>query len=512
MFDFPIAETLEPIRPGGINGRPFWNTYAKQFIYVPSFDFPAVNGAAYYRFEAEDRFHNIHSFTATSPTAPLTPVWNAIPAGPVYLTVDACDRNNCRVGTAGARVFYRNAPFNNGYPSAARSYAQAAKMAYDYLFNLKLIRDLADGEPDMEFALFCYPSKMHSSIITGMVNYAEMAPENKAEAIATACGSADHLIKTAVPQGDFLEYLPLTYQGNKLTAAKYSGTIMMIYPAEVGSSMINLYNAVKDVKYLDYAVRIGEQYLKLQQENGSWHLILNIADGKPARDNFCVPVPIMEFLEQLSDVTGQTQYRQAAERGLQHLQDVFATFNWEGQFEDVEAQAKAYHNLTLHSAASMFLYLCGKPSASPELIAQAREVLRFAEDQFVIWEQPGWAGTDHWYQPRTKEELQTRNWGWLNEYRVPCALEQYLCYVPVDSATAKMARFFLMMYKLEKNPLDLAKARALCDSLTRWQNDNGRIPTWGHSEKFSSDPDKDWFNCMFFTADTLKLMAEFQEN
>ena len=66
------------------------------------------------------------------------------------------------------------------------------------------------------------------------------------------------------------------------------------------------------------------------------------------------------------------------------------------------------------------------------------------------------------------------------------------------------------MYKLEKKPLDLAKARALCDSLTRLQEDNGRIPTWAQHESASSDHQQDWFNCMFYTADTLKMMAEFQ--
>lgn len=511
MIDISVKETLNPIRPGGVNKRPFWNTYAKQFIFVPSFEFPKEKKAAFYRFKAEDRYHTKHSFTADSPTAPLSPIWAKIPTGPVYLTVDALDKNGKKIRTVGTRVFYRNTPFTNGYPPAKQSYAEAAGKAYNYLFNLKVIQDLADGDPDLNFTLYCYPSKMYSSIIEGMVNYAEMAPEKKERALAIARGAADYLIKKAVPKGGILEYLPQTYEGEKLTAKKNAGTIMMLYPASVGSAMLTLYNAVKDAKYLKYAEKIGEQYRKLQLENGSWHLTLNIADGKPKNRNFCSPTSIMEFLEELTEVTGKKKYKQAAAKGLPHLQKTFESFDWEGQFEDVEAQKIPYQNLTVHSAVSMFLYLCRNTPVSKECLAQAREVMRFAEDQFIIWEQAGWAGSDNVWRLRTKEELQIKTWNWFRAYHVPCGLEQYCCYVPIDSASAKVVRLFLLMYKLEKKPLDLAKARALCDSLIRLQEPSGRIPTWAQHETDIPSYQQDWFNCMFYSADTLKMMAEFQK-
>ena len=500
MIDISVKETLNPIRPGGVNKRPFWNTYAKQFIFVPSFEFPKEKKAASYRFKAEDRYHIKHTFTADSPTAPLSPIWAKIPTGPVYLSVDALDKNGKKIRTVGTRVFYRNAPFTNGYPPAKRSYAEAAKKAYNYLFNLKVIQDLADGDPDLNFTLYCYPSKMYSSIIKGMVNYADMVPSKKERALAIARGAANYLIKKAVPKGEILEYLPQTYEGEKLTAKKYAGTIMMLYPASVGSAMLSLYGAIKDAKYL-----------KLQQKNGTWHLTLNIADGKPANKNFCSPTTIMEFLEELTEVTGKKKYQQAAAKGLPHLERTFESFDWEGQFEDVEAQKIPYNNLTLHSAASMFLYLCRNTPVSKERIEQAREVMRFAEDQFIVWEQAGWAGSDNVWHERTKDELQIKTWNWFRAYHVPCGLEQYRCYVPIDSSATKIARFFLLMYKLEKKPLDLAKARALCDSITRLQEPSGRIPTWAQREVVTSDHNQDWFNCMFYSADTLKMMAEFQK-
>lgn len=40
---------LRPIRPGYEGRNPFWNGFAKKFIYAPAFDFDEVAGAANYR-------------------------------------------------------------------------------------------------------------------------------------------------------------------------------------------------------------------------------------------------------------------------------------------------------------------------------------------------------------------------------------------------------------------------------------------------------------------------------
>jgi hypothetical protein len=88
----------------------------------------------------------------------------------------------------------------------------------------------------------------------------------------------------------------------------------------------------------------------------------------------------------------------------------------------------------------------------------------------------------------------------------PSAMEQYSCYKNVDASIAKMIRFYLLMYDFEKNPLDLAKARALGDSLTRIQMANGRIPTWCN---WKTGPDADWINCMYAAAHALKLLSKY---
>ena len=43
---------LTPVRPGEPGKSPFWNKNSRQFMYVPSFDFPLVESANFYQFPA----------------------------------------------------------------------------------------------------------------------------------------------------------------------------------------------------------------------------------------------------------------------------------------------------------------------------------------------------------------------------------------------------------------------------------------------------------------------------
>lgn len=499
-----IQDTLNPVRPGGVNGSPFWNRFSIQFIYAPAFEFFFVDKASAYLFSATDRYGIIHSFTAESPQAALSPIWRELPTGPVFLTVSALDPEGKTIGCAGKRTFYRGAPFTNTCPPKKYSYAEGIKKGSEYIFNMNAVQGLADGKLDPEYLLFCYPSKMLSRIITEMIYYSQLEPSRKERALKIACGAAEHLMETAIPAGQPLEYLPLTYEGVNGTAKELGGTIMMLYPAQVGSAMLQLYAVIGEKKFLDYVIRIGEQYLRLQQPNGSWYLVYWIESGQPKVENYCLGTEILQFLEQLSDVTGEAKYRLAAEKFIPHMKMVMESFNWEGQFEDSKPQAIPYWNLTKHNATSAYLYMCAKYPDDKALIRGAREVQRFAEDQFIIWEQPGWV-EQYDMTSGNEKDLESCKWGW-HRYQTPCVLEQYFCYVPVNASSAKMIRYYLMMYDLEKDPLDLAKARALGDGIIMIQGKDGRISTWMNPD---SPLNNDWINCDIVSIEALRLLAEY---
>ena len=43
-----------PIRPGYEGRNPYWNKFAKKFMYAPAFDFKAVEGAKTYRYTVKE--------------------------------------------------------------------------------------------------------------------------------------------------------------------------------------------------------------------------------------------------------------------------------------------------------------------------------------------------------------------------------------------------------------------------------------------------------------------------
>jgi len=67
-----VAEDLaHEVRPGGVNGQPFWNGNAILFMYPPAFDFREFVSASKqkvtYRFEVRDANGKFHFFHSPSP-------------------------------------------------------------------------------------------------------------------------------------------------------------------------------------------------------------------------------------------------------------------------------------------------------------------------------------------------------------------------------------------------------------------------------------------------------------
>jgi len=72
-----------------------------------------------------------------------------------------------------------------------------------------------------------------------------------------------------------------------------------------------------------------------------------------------------------------------------------------------------------------------------------------------------------------------------------------------------MIRAYLAMYRAEGKEIDLMKAKALADTMTRIQCENGRIPTpW--STIGVEKVEKDWMNCMGASMRTLLEIAPYQ--
>ena len=506
------AEMAHVVRPASENGGEYWNANAEVFTYPPAFGYPKVEGADRYEFIIVDNGFHRYAFAAPTPNEPLTGIWTKLDTGLTMVFCHGLDKGGRSVGLAGRSCFWKAAPFKPGaYPGAKRPYAESAALIYDYVFNLPSTRFwLEHGRPDPGYILNCYPTKIHASLISAMVRYAGAVPEKAAEALRLARLLADYLIADSEKPGTPLAGFPPTYEKRAehkfATAGKYEGQMMLIYPVAAGNAYFTLFHATGDRRYFDAAVAVADRYAALQGEDGSWFLKVYLADGRPVNPNRCLPVGIAEFLETAYAETGDARYRAVADRAFAFLeQGPLRDWNWEGQFEDVEPTAK-YVNLTKHPACETAIYLARRFPGDTVKMALARELLRFAEDQFVFWERPcrtdgtGIRTNDgrHHRDDVTADYLK-----WLD---FPSVAEQYRWYIPIDASNAKLINTYLALYRVTGSKLDLAKARTLGDTLTRVQLDSGRIPTQ-LAEYNLLDAGGDWVNCMLAAARALENLA-----
>ena len=507
------------------NGE-FWNANAKRFIYAPAFPFKAVVGAAQYRYDVYDDRHVVHTFRATTPCAGLDGVWDELPVGYVTVVCTAEGADGRVIAESGRRTFWKKSAFTGNYPPARRSYSHARSKIFDFFLAMPQLRHLAEtGRPDMSYSLNGYPSKMLSSEIEAIVKYYrwQTGDGKDAASAASACletakKAADWLISDSVPAGSALEHFPRTYAKEGSEYGRFAGQqdkIMLIYPACVGMAFVELADVCGEggSRYLDAARRIAGTYLRLQGEDGTWCLVQNAVTGEEMCKNRLLPVDVLFFLERLHEATGDGRCRAAADRAFAYIEKgPMADWNWEGQFEDTKPAKNRWKNLSKHPACSVAMYLLRRFPGDAVRIAQAEALLKFSEDQFVEWTPPydNGRGRD---EPAGPDD---GTWRFFckpySAYMTPCALEQYNCYLPIDASAAKLINTYIAVWKATKKPEYIAKARALGDTATRMQEDDGLINTWWIKGVSRNDHRyHTWINCLLATANALDNLARSHE-
>jgi maltose/maltodextrin transport system substrate-binding protein len=507
LLEYNSAETAA--HPGAVGGRPFWNLNSSQFMFAPSFQFPKIPGAHGYLFTAEDTNGKTHTFKADLPTASLAPIWGEIPAGIVRLNVESLDKSGNVKYLAGARTFFKSAPFpgRDELPPKARSYRECALAAFRFIYNEPMVQHwLIHGTPKPDYPHNVYPAKTIDSIIRAMVSYSKLDPENAENALNLARRAADYLLSISFDGDHPLAGLPPTYsfegliaeEVNKVAPAAQScvGTTMMIYPVSAAIGYLTLAEATGDEKYFNAALKIAEYYKKTVLPCGSWYLLFDCESGKPLTNNVCVDFKFVNFFRTLYDKTNDAAWHELEIGCYKYITETcLKNYNWEGQFEDVAVSGN-YQNLTHFTANNLIEYVSKNLSDNAEMTAEAVDLMRFVEDQFVVWgEHPKW------------------NLNFDGEIRYsPAGLEQYYCYAPIDSSTATIMNGFINMYLLKNDRLYLEKAMALGDSITRAQDPtDGMVPTFWVGENYAYGRENFWINCQLYTATAMMHLAEVTE-
>lgn len=496
---------------GGSMGRGFWNAESIQFMYVPAFQFAPIPECRRYLYEAVDEQGNVHAFEGKTSHELLTPIWKDIPEGVVQLRVTGLSKDGSAQYPVGARTFFRAAPFSGVAPSPACSYRECVERAFDYLMQQESVRHWYEhGTPDPHYDLNIYPSKMVSALVLALLAYADRCPDKSQIAIATAERAADFVLSITPGKDECLGGLPPTYYldycpdpdeygintNNWQQAVQRCDTTMMIYPASMGEAYIALEKYTGKQKYLDAALTIGEYYLNHVESNGTWYAVRSVKTGEAVYPQYVVPNDhIIDFLTGLYERTKDNKWRRLADGAIAYLENsVLRDYCWEGQFEDTNLFYN-YANLTHFSADTLIKYYCRYYPNDEKKMAVADELMRFVEDQFVVWNRPA---------PWNDSHYDTSLW------HTPAGLEQYVWHVPIDGSTVGIALTFYAMYRAGRGELHLAKALALADQVTVMQHADGKIPThWMNCQRAE---DNFWLNCMCFSMLGMSRLSEIDEN
>ncbi|MFA5971601.1 MAG: hypothetical protein WC780_04545 [Lentimicrobiaceae bacterium] len=492
------SESLMPIRPGIIGKQPFWNEKAMMFKCAPSFQNDntswIIPKPGYYRYTAFS-FANKQEYTfkADTPYEALTPIWEELPDGEIYLKVEAISSDEKDSYMAGSRMFYKAASFCPPYPVAKYGYKEALVRGLKFMYDQPHIQNwLKTGKPDHEsHKLYCYSALEVGSVVNAMILYNKYFPQNDTS-VLIACKAADYLIANAEPQGAPLAFFPKVYEGTDMFAGNYNGEVIMTEPASTAMSFLDLYDKTRQKKYLLAATRIADTYLKTQLPSGTWDIRIYKETGKPASEELCIPINIVNFLSVLTNKYIYSRYQNSINSALGWIwENPMKTFNWTGQFEDVAAH-KPYQNLSKYEASWFAQYLLNNSDKDSSYIPLAKELIAFCEDQFVVWETPGIYD----------------NWGNSSErWHTPAVLEQYMCYVPIDASAVQMINTFYLAYEKTHQTIYREKALALANSLVNTQNEDGMIPTFwvpGFTEF--------WNNCMVSSLTMLSKLNSVQHS
>ncbi len=475
-------EYREPIRPG----KPFWNGFAKKFMYAPVFDFKERADARAYLFRLSDAEGHVWEMKAKSPKADLSPVWDRIPGGTdVTLDVFPLLASGVDVSdTLGHRKFLRDFPFCGPYNTPSRPYHEAALKGLLYLHNTDAMQAWHKGlEPDMTYKKNTYACKIMGSALQCECLVARLFPQERETALKAARNIAAYLKSISRPEGAPLAYFPPTYIEGVLVNVSISESegkdkTMTMEANTVAHGLLDLYNETQDRQYYDWALHIADTYQKIQRPDGSFPIKVVYSTGKPLNNRNAMLHPLLNYLKRLHDEYGIDKYepmRQLAEKWMQEV--AVPSFDLSGQFEDVSVMnVKPFQNLTNCTAAPYADYLCRLPNPSEQQMIDARDLLRLSEDQFVFWDM----------KPQADG---------IRQHVLPCVFEQYEYQMSVDASVCNVAGGLISYYQQTGDELALAKAIALANSITVAQDArSGFIPTiWDRTKTFHAGGQ--WVNC-----------------
>ena len=475
-----------------------WNAYSVQFIDPPVFQLLALPGARTYQavVRCGDGSWTVE---AATPRLDLAAIWPRVPVKKFTLTLRWLDRNGLVLAEeTSARV---KAPDFAGFHEAPADWTAAADKTIAYLMRVAGSGRAPYREPGVPVWIWSaaspcpepsreslgpgfdipayreyfayrarlwpdghgesYPGCIIPAIIYAMLAHAEAGRPQAAEALRLARVAGDWALAHRLPDSGPLPLFPFS----TIAKGQYFGgleahDVILLRASWIGLSLVKLTEATGERKYLDYAAHIARITARFQAADGSFPYRVDPRDGR-VTEAFCTGGIQFALLVDALAPHGAAgpELMMASERALQWMIAYPArTNNWQGGYEDI-AEARPYRNLTHWEAQLLIWYLCRHTDRDPAYLPLAKSLLRFVEDQFVLF------GPESEAHPVP--------------VKGPLVFEQYVCWWPMEGHTGYYIQSLLALHKATGDKTYLEKARAAGNAVCSQQFDDGSISNWG---------------------------------
>jgi uncharacterized protein YyaL (SSP411 family) len=255
--------------------------------------------------------------------------------------------------------------------------------------------------------------------------------------------------------------------------------------------MLELYQALSEKKYLDYAYHLSRTFARLQNDDGSWPYRVEPKTGCVIEEYTSNAITPARFIESLGRIVATKEFDEVVSKAVTWMLDnPVRTHLWQGMYEDIPNRP-LFSNLQNWDVNEMIRYLAFYVPEKMEYINTAKRLNQFIEDQFVLW---------------TEEE------GFV-KCPTPTVLEQYVCYHPMEVHTGNWLFSLLALHAVTHDESFLDRAVAAGNAIVRGQYRNGAFSTWGNDKRFGRPLNvKDWPGCNAVASNALMLLVRYHRS
>lgn len=486
-----------------------WNTYSSRFVYSPEWTWEAINGAAAYIVAfADTNDGEAKIIRLASPRYDMVKEWPGIANGPVDIIAWAVDDKDNPICSAWRKRFNKSPGFD-GKSQKPGNWQGSLDRAMTYL--LAPARDkVEDFEGDMprscwssceesmsgQRRLMAFPALHHPSFVFAFLEYVQQFPNSQLSptALKQAKQYGDWLLTNRLPADWRCGLFPFsTIQQGKMEGYIEGKNITLFRAGRVGEAMIALYKQFSDKRYLEYAKHIGNAFISLQQQDGSWPYRINPLNGKVVEtytSNAVSPARLLGMLEQIEPNANYAASRKKAIDWM--MTNPVKTKLWQGMFEDIGVKIP-YQNLEHWDTNELIRYIAHYHRNEAIFVQTAEDLNRYIEDQFVVW--------------------QTGDKCVSDQCPTPTVMEQYACYRPMEVHTGMWIMSLLALHRSTGKSKYLTKAINAGNSIVMAQQKNGAYSTWGFDIRFGRPLlTMDWPGCNAVAVSALLQLNRYAQS